>query len=1119
MVMKKNAMRTNLRQSILKSFGRYIAIAAIIMLGAGLFMGLLMTKSDMVATGQIFMDQQNMFDIRFISNYGWSEKFVEEFSQLEGVEDAEGLIYIDMIAQTGENTEDAVYRFYSIPETVNKLALRGGRMPEAENECVMDGFYADDSILGQTVTLSPGNDEDSLESIKHKTFTIVGYVASPLYMDMNRGTTSVGSGSLENCFFISADAFDVDYFTEINVTLTDEYKIYTDEYNDFLEDAVDTLEPAAEKLSEQRFQELKDEIEEDYAEGYQEYLDGMMEYRDGRDEAETELREAWQELRDAEEELETNRRKLIDGGNEIEDGREQLAVAQAELDAYKAELNAKKAAAEPLIAATKAQLDSQYPAAKEGYEQATTLIAQAQANVDQVAAQTGASQLKADIESLKSQISAKQSEQEATEDEEAKAALQGEIETLSTQLWEKNNSLRPYTEAEARLEQTKSQCQPAIDGYNEIIDGYAELEVQEKRLAALEQQLAAAQQEIWDNEIKLNNAYNKLMISWGLWKEGRDEIADGWEEFEEGKLEAKQELEDARAELRDAKEELEEARQEIDDLDAPDLIILDRNSNVGYNNLDSASSIVSGISRVLPIFFLLVASLVCITTMTRMIDEERTQIGTLKALGYSNSEIMSKYLIYSGSSAILGCGLGLVLGCTVFPMIIWEAYKIMLYIRPNIELTVNWPLAITIVVVYTALMLFVTWYSCHKTLEEEPSELIRPKAPDPGKKILLEYLPFWHKISFLNKVTIRNIFRYRQRLAMMLVGIGGCTALLLTGFGLRDSIVNVVDYQFEDVTLYDLSVYFRDEITDQDKDDFGELVADSVEEVMFYHQSSVELDHNARVKEIYMISGDSKLTSFIDLHSGEDRLSMPGEDEVVLSVGVADNMGISVGDRIVLRNADMEELSVTVSGIYDNYVYNYSIISPETIQKQWGEKPEEQMAFVKVLEEKDIHSVAAAITDQDYVMNVSVSNDLADMVRSMMDALDLVVILIVVCAGLLAVIVLYNLTNININERIREIATIKVLGFNASETGAYVFKENIMLTVAGSLLGLGLGRLLLAFVMSQVKIDMVWFKAVAAPASYGWSVVLTLLSAAVVDFIFYFKLDKINMAEALKSVE
>ena len=416
-------------------------------------------------------------------------------------------------------------------------------------------------------------------------------------------------------------------------------------------------------------------------------------------------------------------------------------------------------------------------------------------------------------------------------------------------------------------------------------------------------------------------------------------------------------------------------------------------------------------------------------------------------------------------------------------------------------------------------MLFVTWYCCRKALKEVPAELIRPKAPDAGKKILLEKLPFWSKISFLNKVTIRNIFRYRQRLAMMLVGIGGCTALLVTGFGLRDSIVNVVDYQFQEVTTYDLQVYFTGAQTEGDRYQFVGELGSKAEHVLFYHQESIEVEMDDQTKEIYLMAADHEIQNVIDFHCGEEQLQMPGINEVMMTVGVCEALGIEVGDQITMRNADMQRLNLTVSGIYDNHVDNNCIVLPETIEAQWGYLPDVQMALIRVAEGQDVRQVSASVANHDGVMNVTVSEDFAAMVGNMMDALDLVVVVVVVCAGLLAAIVLYNLTNININERMREIATIKVLGFNAGETGAYVFKENLSLTVIGGLFGLGLGYALLLFVMSQIKIDMVWFKALVTPYSYVISFVLTFLSACIVDFIFYFKLDKINMAEALKSVE
>lgn len=1075
MVMKRNAMRKNLCQSILNSFGRYVAIVSIIALGAALFSGLLMTKTDMVATGQDFVDKQNMFDIRLVNSYGWAQQQLDRAEKLEGIVDAEGVVYQDYIVN--RDGENKVYRFYSIPEKINLLSLRGGRMPEKPNECVIDGFKVEDSILGTTIRISDSNDADALENIRYREYTVVGYVASPLYMDMNRGTTSVGTGSLDNIVFLPKEAMDVDYYTEIHLTLPGEHKIYSDAYNDVLDDAVKALEPKTEFLSKQRFSAMKREAEQEYSDGLREYEDGLQELADAKEEFQQELADGYQEL--------------VDGQQEIIDNRKKLGEAEVQL--YNTGVDLEKKLAQ--VASGLEQLEAKRPseAQRESLNQAKEALEGA----------TGKS-----LSELSGLIV--QAE-----------ALQSKIASLETELSDPGTSEDRKAEINAMLPEMKTQSaaltpllayKAQVATVSEGLSGIAQFDASEAQLKAAQKQILSGQKEVKKKITEVYDNYKKL-------DDAQQEIDDGWVEYYDGKAEGEQEIADAEQELADAKIELADARQEIDDLKSPQSFVMNRNSNIGYNSLDSSSDIVAGVSRVFPVFFLLVASLVCITTMTRMIEEERTQIGTLKALGYSNGAIISKYMIYAGSGAVLGCGLGLVIGSTFFPILLWTVYKIMLHIQPHVVLTIDWPLCIAVVAVYAGVMLFVTWYCCRRTLREEPAELIRPKAPELGKKILLERLPIWKHISFLNKVTIRNIFRYRQRLAMMLVGIGGCTALLVTGFGLRDSIVNVVDYQFRDVTPYDLQVYFQKEPTQEEYQKFCEEIKDLSDGALLYHQSSVEISAENQTREIYMITAEDGLENFQYFRRNGENLPLPGEDEVLLSIGVAEAMGIQEGDTVRIKNADMQVLNLRVSGIYENYVYNYAVVAPKTIENQWGAAPERLMAYVNISQGQDPHLTTAQIMNLDSVMNVTVSEDMAEMVKAMMQAMDLLNLVIVTCAGLLAVIVIYNLTNINIKERIREIATIKVLGFNASETAAYVFKENIILTVAGAAIGLVLGNLLLNFVMSQVKIDMVWFKAVVLPPSYLWSVLLTFLSSCAVNFIFYFKLDKINMAEALKSVE
>ena len=1127
MVMKRSMMAKNLRQSIFRSMGRFIAIAVIIALGAAIFVGLRTTKADMVATGQKYTDAQNMFDLRLLSTYGWSRNQVHAVAGMEGVEDAEGVFYTDLIVGSEEG-EDAVYRFYAMPEKINRLVLRGGRMPEAPDECLADGQHNDDSILGTQITVAQSNDEDSLDLLRYRTFTVVGYVSTPLYMDTSRGSTSVGNGSIANYFFVPEEAFDADYYTEIHITIPGDYAIYSDKYNDALDAMAATIEPLLEPLARERLDDVRRDAEKQYNDGLRQYAEGYLEYMEGKAEAEEKLRDGFQELLDGEEELRHAQWQLEDGERQIAEAKVTIRDGRTSLrNARKTLANSRVSAYKQISDASKTLLEN-FQTVNDNLQQVNTALVELVAKNAEVS--TGIVQLETVIAAEDAGIQASQTALQYAEQfgasEETIAQLQASLDEMTAsrdahaaQLEEARAGKAVLDEKTAELNETKNQLE---DARSQIEMGLLELNqsqaLMEKQFAAAEAQIEAGEAQLDEYEQMLPQREQEIADGWAELEEGKQKYLEGKQEYRDGKNEALQELKDAEVELNDAWAELSDARRTIQKMTKNDVIVLDRNSNPGYSALDSNSDIVEGVSRVFPAFFLLVAALVCITTMTRMVDEERTQIGTLKALGYGSGAIISKYLIYAGSTAAVGCLLGVTVGSVVFPVILWEAYKIIVYVEPQICLQLDLPLCVMVFLMYTCAMLLVTWYCCRRSLREVPAELIRPKAPSTGKQLIFEKLKLWNKVSFLNKVTIRNIFRYHQRLAMMLLGIGGCTALLLTGFGIRDTIVHIADTQFQEVSLYDMAVYFRDGRTPEQQAEFLGELSDG-EQAMFFYQTSMELDGGGMTKDIYMIAATDELLRYQSLCEGSDPIAFPGENEVLLSVGAAESMGIRVGDRVTLRDPDMRIIELTVSGIYDNYVYNYAIVNASTLENQWGEAPENQMAYVTIPEGADAYSAGARISGLDGVMSVSVNEELASMVGGMMQALDLVVMVVVFCAALLAVVVLYNLTNININERIREIATIKVLGFTATETGMYVFKENLALCGMGTVLGLLMGKLLLAFVIDQIRIDFVWFRAKLLLPSYIWSVILTILTALLVDLFFYFRLEKINMAEALKSVE
>lgn len=621
-------------------------------------------------------------------------------------------------------------------------------------------------------------------------------------------------------------------------------------------------------------------------------------------------------------------------------------------------------------------------------------------------------------------------------------------------------------------------------------------------------QLEAAENKIAREEKKLEDAEKEL-------EDAEKELADGWEEYEENR----QKLADETA---DARKELDDARVKLADLKEPETYVLGRDKNIGYACFESDSDIVEGISNVFPIFFFLVAALVCITTMTRMVEEQRTQIGILKALGYSEGTIMGKYLFYSGSAAVLGCGIGFLLGSYIFPVVIWSAYRIM-YRLGDIRIILDWKLGLISLIVSILCSMGTTIATCRYELTSVAAELMRPKAPKSGKRIILERIPFlWNRMKFLRKVSARNIFRYKQRFYMMVFGIGGCTALLLTGFGIKDSIKSITYNQFDEIQINDMSVVFNDPWYEMDNSDFEEIMADNAERYTLVFEESTDLTKGDKSKSLTLVIPEKAedISSFLNLHTTRDvPIAFPGKGEVVLTEKLADKCGAGIGDMVTLQDDDMNTLKLRVSGISENYVYNYAYISPETWTEQIGSAPEYKSAYINVKEEKDVHSVSAAVMNCDGVASVTVNADMKVRFSSMMKSLDYVVLLIIGCAGSLAFIVLYNLTNINITERLREIATIKVLGFYRRETASYVFRENLVLTGIGAGVGLIMGRYLHRFVMYNIDIDMIAFDVHIAPLSVLYSIVLTFVFAGIVDWAMNKKLDGINMAESMKSVE
>lgn len=649
-----------------------------------------------------------------------------------------------------------------------------------------------------------------------------------------------------------------------------------------------------------------------------------------------------------------------------------------------------------------------------------------------------------------------------------------------------------------KKEGTKSQLD---DAKIQLEDAKSQIEEGEKQLADAKKQLEESKAQIAEKEAELSNA--------------KKQYEDGKKEYEDGLSTYNKEIEKAEKKISDGEKTLQELKE-------PDTYVLGRDTNVGYVCFESDSGIVDGVADVFPIFFFLVAALVCVTTMNRMVEEQRTQIGVLKALGYSEHTIMAKYMFYSGSAALTGCVAGFALGTVMFPKVIWYAYG-MLYKMESLVYVFDWKLAVISVTVSLICSVGTTFVSVRRELTEVAAELMRPKTPKAGKRVFLEYLPFiWKRLKFLQKVSMRNIFRYKKRFFMMVVGISGCSALLVTGFGVRDSVTGIITQQYTQIQTYDIGITYSSSVAQKQKDELENKEKDGVKNFVFVAEKSMDLVGEEKTKSVSLIMADpdSDITPFINLHTEKkEPIAFPQKGETVISAKVADELGIKTGDTVTLQDSDMKTLKVTVSGVCENFVYNYVYLSADTYAEQMKAEPEYKTAFVSVSEGTDAHLLGTALMAMADVAAVNISQDDMERFSSMMSSMDLIVAVIILCAAGLAFIVLYNLTNINITERVREIATIEVLGFYENETAAYVFRENTILTFLGALVGLVLGIFLHRFVMSQIVVDMVSFDVHVKQISFLYSLVLTMVFTWFVDRLMRKKIDAISMTESLKSVD
>lgn len=1089
------------KREISSSLGRYLAIFAIIALGAGLFVGLRLSRPDFLETYNNYTHETNFYDFRLVSTLGLTDDDLAEVKKLDGVKLAEGAVGADFLFNTADE-DNLIMMAQSIPENVNQIKLKAGRMPEKENECLADpDMYSKDDI-GSTIKLSKDNSEQTFDTFAYDEYTIVGLADSVLYINMERGSSTLGNGSVKGYIYIPADGFSTDYYTDIYVCVESEGYVYSDEYEQSTKKYVDGLEKFMSERAVIRRDAIIDDAMSQLDDAKKQYEDGKTQYDAAKAEYDAGYAEYVQKKSDTEAQLE-QARKEIENAESMMGNSSVIDQKQAELDAAKAELDKGQAEYERGLQQFNAKAKLAYGAVDEQIAYYENRISDKQ---NDIAAQN------AEIESLNAQLA----EAQANGDSLKARLIEWKIKTANDRISRDNADIERYNERLEVHRQKRAEVDAELEPYRkQLEDAKAQLDAGYAQIESGQAELDAAREMISSGGAQLEAAKKQ-------YEQGKAEAERGFAEAEKELASGKAQLDTAKAELDKGAAELDSAEKQIKNINHADTYVLDRDTNAGYVCFESDTNVVQSVASVFPVFFFLVAALVCLTTMTRMIADQRTQIGIMKALGYSSGAIIGKYMFYSGSATVLGSIFGIAAGSFAFPAIVWFGYGL-IYNLSGLTFTMNWPLALGITAANLLVTLLVTWYCCAKELKCAPADLIRPKAPEAGKRILLERIPtVWNDMSFMQKVSARNIMRYKKRIFMMLLGIGGCTALVLTALGLNDTIQNVVTRQYDDIILYDYEITMAYDMNEEEQEIFFRDAGDDIKDAVFLYRGLAEVSGSDAIKSATLtVTDGKKLCKYIDLSYDGEPIDYPGRGEAAINYNLARQLGgIEVGDEIKLTTSEKKELTVTVSALFDNYVDSFVFISPETCEEQLGEVPEYKSALANAPDGADVNRCAEALThDVDGVRGVMLSVDTKARMSSMMDGLLVVVAAIILCAGLLAFIVLYNLTNINISERIREIATLKVLGFYPNEAAHYVFRENLILTGAGAVFGLGLGVALHAFVMNAIKVDMMYFKPHISFLSFAVSIVITFVFAMIVNAIMRRRIDNIDMAGALKSIE
>lgn len=1103
--MKMKPTSKDFYMEIRKSPGRFLSILFIVALGVAFFSGIRASEPDMRLTGDAYFDESNLMDIKALSTYGVTQDDVDAISKIDGVEHAEGAYSADFMQIVDKKQK--VLHVISLQDEMNQVKLSDGRMPQKAGECLADqdaGYK-----VGDTIKLRSGTSDEVTDTLTTDTLKVVGLCSSPMYISYGRGSATIGTGTISAFVMVPEETFDMDVYTEVYVQVKGAKNevAFTDGYDKKVEKVLNQIEDVTDERAEIRKQELVNEAQEKIDEAREEL-------EQGRADAASELADAAAKIADAEEQLTSGKAQITSGKKQIASAKNTLSKKERELEQAQNQYNAGLAQLQ--------EGEAQYEAGLAQYEAAKP---EAEAKI-----QTGREEIEkkkqklaeapAQLEQLKQMVAGLEQKQTAgiiTEKEEAtlKELKENKIPQLEYFI---ANGEQLIASGEAELDAAQKQLD---DTAATLAQTKSELDAAKASLNGVPQQLASGKSQIQSGWAEIRKQEKKL-------EEGAAEIAENEAKVAEAKIEYANGEEEAAQKIAEGEQKIADAEAKVQDIEKPTWYVYDRDTLTEYSGYGENAERLGAIGRVFPVLFFLVAALISLTSMTRMVEEQRTAIGTMKALGYSKMSIAKKYLGYALIATAGGSVLGVLIGEKILPYIIVYAYGILYQHITHILVPYQWIYAWMAAAAAIVCTMAATFFACYKELVAQPAVLMRPPAPKNGQRVFLERIKFiWKHLSFTWKSCIRNLTRYKKRFFMTVFGIGGCMGLMLVGYGIKDSCYEIAELQFRDIQMYDGSVYLKEDISDEIRQNLLDYMKDD-SDISHYMQTSmknVTLVNGKNKRDTYQVvfSEPKDVKDSFDFHDRKSKEEYTLDDEgVIISEKTGKLLNAKAGDTIEIKDEENGNKKVKIAHICENYMGHYIFFTPSYYEKVYGENSEYNSIFFagqKGDTQEDYNKIGEDILTQDGALSVSYMRDIEKQLDDMLKSLNLVIVVLIISAGMLAFVVLYNLNTVNITERQRELATLKVLGFYDLEVAEHVYRENVLLTFIGAAVGVVLGKFLHAFIIDTVEVDTAMFGRNINFSSYVYSLLFTILFSLIVNGIMYFKLKKIDMVESLKSIE